>query len=241
MQQGANHHYKSTVHQGKGNDMGKWIEQLVVFFDELKETFGTSDSGVYLREDNFIGKPLGERELERLRSEFGNVPESLVDFFRSETASISYVYCVNNPYFHGGLSMNVFASDNPFRHLFTVRELGVFFDELPVNPNRRELALNSATILDTGGGDFLLVDVRDGDDPPVYFIGSEEDRMSDLQPPIACSFSSFLRDWSRLCYIGPDYFIYGDTFSLLDSNGQLNACPENVQRLREVLGLTKEL
>jgi hypothetical protein len=92
----------------EGIEMGQWIDRLVGFFEELQNQFGTSDSGVYFREDNFVGEPLGERELERLRSEFGNVPESLVDFFRTEIASISYLYCVNKPSFYGGLMMNVF-------------------------------------------------------------------------------------------------------------------------------------
>jgi len=238
MQQGANHHYKSTAHQRKGNDMGKWIEQLVVFFDELKETFGTSDSGVYLRDDNFIDEPMTESSVHRLRQEYGTIPEALIDFYRTETECVSYLYCVSNPYFFGGPQISSFPRKKFIdeAHIFSVREWGMFYDVSPDQSEMADLAFNSIAFLHVSDGDALVLDVREGDDPPVHYLKHDGKISDSVGPPISRSFSKFLVDWQKLCYIGPDDSSLAE-FSLLNPRGQLDASPENVTRLRKKLGL----
>jgi hypothetical protein len=218
--------------------MGKWIEQLVVFFDELKEKFGTADSGVYLREDNFIDDPMTEASVHRLHRMYGTIPGALIDFYRTETECVSYVYCVSRPYFFGGPQISSFPRINfpDQAHLFSVREWGKFQEGSPVESAMADLAYNSVAFLHVSNGDSLVLDVREGDDPPVYYLKHDGESSDHVEPPISSSFSKFMVDWQKLCYIGPDYYSFED-FSLLNTLGQLDASLDNVYRLREKLGL----
>jgi len=218
--------------------MGKWIEQLVVFFDELKIKFGTSDSGVYLREDNFIDDPMTEASVGRLRRKYGTIPGALIDFYRTETACVSSVYCVSKPYFFGGPRISSFPRIGFIDQadIFSVREWGMFHDVSPDQSEMADLAFNSIAFLHVSDGDALVLDVREGDDPPVHYLKYHGKISDSVGPPISSSFSKFMVDWQKLCYIGPDDSSLAK-FSLLNRLGQLDASLENVHSLRKKLGL----
>lgn len=218
--------------------MGKWIGRLKEFFNELSETFQSEESGLYFPKDNFIAAPITECEVQQLLERFGAIPESLVDFFRSECSCIWYQYAVDSPFSFGGPMMSSFSRADFFdqRHLHSTREFGQFHEIPPAFSERTELAFNCVAINHEVSGDALVLDVRDGADPPVFWFKYCAKIDAPLEPPIASSFTDFLSAWEKLCYVDVGLF---EEFGLLDSNGRLDASEENVRRLREQIGLNR--
>jgi hypothetical protein len=218
--------------------MGKWIERLEEFFNELSETFQSEESCLYFPDDNFLDAPITESEVQQLLERFGKIPESLLDFFRSECSCISFQYAVDSPFFFGGPMMSSFSRNDFFdkRHLHSTREFGQFHELLPIFSERTELAFNCVAIHHEVSGDALVLDVREGDDPPVYWFKYSAKIDAPLEPPIANSFTEFLSAWERLCYLDASLF---EGFGLLDSNGRLDASEAVVARLREQVGLNR--
>lgn len=216
--------------------MGQWIQQLKTFYHELEETFLSQESGLFFPDNNFISNTMTECEIQRLVSKFGDIPEALLDFFRSESSCLSYTYAISKPYIYGGPMMSAFRRSEFFddRHLHSPREFGQFCGALPPYSDRTDLAFNCVAINHELSGDALVIDVREGDDPPVFRFMYDAEVNAPLDPPIASSFSEFLAAWARLCYIEPSLFA---DFDLLDHDGRLNASDANVLRLREQLGL----
>lgn len=92
---------------------------------------------------------------------------------------------------------------------------------------------NALPIIHVGGGDYIALETntwRDAEDPPVVYLPRNE-----YGRPLANSFTGFLTEWERLCYLGPhirhlDRFLYDD--------GLLTPGAESTpDRLREFLGL----
>jgi len=73
-------------------------------------------------------------------------------------------------------------------------------------------------IMEMPNGDFLSLDGRESNaNPRVLYLAHD-----DVSPVIAKSFTTFLNDWAKVCFVGPEYWMLEPFLSregLLDSGG----------------------
>jgi len=95
----------------------------------------------------------------------------------------------------------------------------------------KELAFwtHSFPILRMDNADFIALDQRSPSDDPAVVYLSHDDESKRIAP----SFTSFLREWARLRYIGPESWMI-ELF--LDADGFLNAETEAAKTLRSAYG-----
>jgi hypothetical protein len=95
--------------------------------------------------------------------------------------------------------------------------------------SEKRLWLKSLPFAQIQNGDYLAVSLTDGgDDPAVIYLAHD-----DASQVIAPSFTQFLAQWERLCYIGPESWLLNN---FRDENGFVNADSEQANRLRALLG-----
>ena len=76
-------------------------------------------------------------------------------------------------------------------------------------------------------GYYLALDLsQELEDPPVIYLSHEE-----LSTKLADSFTSFLENWSRLCYLGPELWMLRP---FLSENG-LVGLDDKAKKVRQVL------
>jgi hypothetical protein len=88
--------------------------------------------------------------------------------------------------------------------------------------------LRAVPFLRMDNGDMLALDpARAEADPPVIYLDHEN-----TSRLIARNLGAFLRDWERLCFLGPDHYVLGEFCD--PASGALDPETARAQRLRDV-------
>ncbi len=103
-------------------------------------------------------------------------------------------------------------------NLQTCKEWAEIFEEDP-DPMQRTFWLNTLPFHWIGNGDYLGLDLSIKlDDPPVVYLSHDGESQI-----IAGSFTSFLRTWADLCYIGPEIWMlqpFQNATGFIDANSK---------------------
>lgn len=91
----------------------------------------------------------------------------------------------------------------------------------------QEIWLKSLPIAAIENGDYLAVRIDGGADPAVIYLSHDGESKI-----IAPSFTTFLKTWERLCYLGPEIWMLEDFVDA--ETGFLNADTEEAQALRNL-------
>jgi hypothetical protein len=98
-------------------------------------------------------------------------------------------------------------------------------------PAEKSLWLRAFPFAFMSHGDFLALDLEHGSgDPPVVYLC--HDNKSRL---LSRSFDDFLVQWRRLCYIGPDLYLFEEFFD--PASGYLSGASPKAKALRTLLNV----
>jgi hypothetical protein len=96
-------------------------------------------------------------------------------------------------------------------------------------PDQRSIWDTALPFLRLDNGDYLALDLRNGDtEPPVAYLNHDDDSFL-LAPNLVAFFTA----WERLCYLGPEHWLLG---AFIGDAGYLDTESERAARLRALLG-----
>jgi len=221
-----------------------WIDHVRAFAEGLQKVPGKIACTIQ------IDPPLSSAALSDLESKWSNgLPESLKDLWTwgSGRVSCQYVWTPtreelprlneifeSNDYIYGGDRFE------PAHALFPGNSGADPNDMEMLGPlGRRDFdrLCKSALFLHVGNGDYLGLDTeKNPSDPPVVYHMHDEPASFYLSP----SFSSFLKDWTELSFIGPEFWLLDYWFVRENGrndreNGRIDTTRHKTDDLRRLL------
>jgi hypothetical protein len=98
-------------------------------------------------------------------------------------------------------------------------------------PEDKALWLRAFPFAFMSHGDFLALDLEGGaEDPPVTYLCHD-----DKSRVLNRSFDDFLVEWSRICYVGPDRYLFEGFFDR--TSGYLSGASRKAEALRALFGV----
>lgn len=219
-------------------DYKNWVHRAISFTEGLKNFKPLFDEIDIV---SSFQPPLNESEIIEIKSNSKkDIPLELIKFWTTGSANLSCHYYLANPTperlsqiqelfgiqnsLYGGASFMI-ANKLPDKLL----ELKEWAEETWIvdYPNEQKFWLNSVPFFEMRNGDYLALDVTvKKDNPPVIYL-SHDDESS----VISNSFTDFLTNWERLCYIGPEGWLL-DIFQ--DEKGFICSDTEKEDKLRNI-------
>jgi len=217
------------------SDYHQWLERAVQFARHLSGL-----SGAEVRRAQF-GPPATPAEVERIQRSGSHLPAALRRFFTEGSGAVDFRYVFEPPsdgrdgdrlrrlfpdqtWIYGGVRV-VAAELTDLQRSATewLRDTWVAEDE-----TQRAIWEGTLPFAALDNGDFLGLDVRmPAHDPPLIYLSHEDESIV-----LAPSFSTFLAEWARLCYLGPEIWLLE---GFRDEGGFLEGESANAQELRVLL------
>lgn len=220
-------------------DYQLWIERAVLFTHSLAQLAPYFDE---LKSEVSVQPPLTESELVEITSKTDKyIPAELTEFWLTGSRHCDCTYICggakseiiqrietiigSNQEIWGGASFTNAADLS--QHLLNCRDWAeeTWIAEYPQDKN---FWVNSVPFVEMNNGDYLSVDITEAkDNPSVVYLSHDDESFI-----IAKSFTDFLTHWERLCYIGPESWMFEKFRS---ETGYINSDSVEAKDLRELL------
>lgn len=219
-------------------DYREWVNDVKAFSESLSRVPGELDLTVE------IDPTLTAEELEFIAAKWSvPVPSPLQRLWLEGSSRLNCTYVwtptdvelpklgeifeSNEYYIYGGVSFE------PAQDVFPGNSGIDINDEYTakwVKKNDLATWCTSAVFLYMMNGDALALDLSTSlDDPAVVYLDHEDGTASCL----ARSFTQFIRDWARLCYLGPEIWLLREWID--KDTGYINSNSEKTTLLRQLL------
>lgn len=188
--------------------MKEWLQRVIQFFDELRSL----EPGAVVEAD--CSPPVSRQEiLENTADYKWPIPEPLLSFYCSAASQCNFRYTIDDPDLYGGPSIV------PYEMISGGIENCEQWGALIYKESKQagNVWLTSVPFIAVPNGDIIAFDIREtADDPPIVYLDHE----GAYHRPLASSFETFLYQWERLCYAGPEIWMLGDFIDV--NTGYLN-------------------
>jgi hypothetical protein len=223
-------------------DYKLWTERAVSFALNLTKLTAYFDD---VKSEISVHPPLTESELIEIASKTDRqIPQELISFWLTGSRHCDCTYICESAKpeivpqieaifdsfqeIYGGASF-INAADLS-QHLLNCRD---WAEEtwIAEYPQDKSFWLNSVPFIEMNNGDYLALDTTEAkDNPPVIYLSHDDESFV-----IAESLTDFLTYWERLCYIGPESWMFE---SFRGKNGYINSDSVAADDLRRLLGLS---